>query len=689
MGTQKKMRAVARAVLAAAIALAGCVAGCSSKSSSGVQTRVSPNAKPLADETAKHATIKPTSLIFKKQGNESLANVQAGQVLVSGYEDGFIRRVTGVTDDGANLTIATEDAKLTDVVEEGETSATIDLSTLLPASQTPPGIHVQGVHQATFDVDLSGKSIASHGVTVRITQGSLHFVPQFDVGITVKDGVSAHAIASGTISADLHVEASASKMVASRFTKRLWISKAFRVSLPPIGGVPISATARLAIDASFDVNASGQVTVSFGAAATASASFGVRYDAGGWREEGDISASWMPDTPSVWSNAEIHATAFVTGELQLGIFGGLDLRIVKLGGGGNVSTAFEPYLRFDYASSASPPWTLTGGFRGHYSASLDVLGANIPAVEPAKDLFDRARQIAPPAAGENVVSSAPSCSDSIQDGDESDVDCGGSCSPCDDGKGCAVATDCKGGSCATSGLCAPATCAASPFCKRDGSQCPLACAGKACSADSDCASGACDALERVCNAPPYCSDGVQNEDETATDCGGSCAPLRGCAVGDACIVDADCANGACVSGACADVPRNCIDGSLDGDETDVDCGGSCAPALECDDGKACAAGVDCKSAICNGGLCGTGQTCDACITSATGASGGCASEASSCQNDADCAAFTTCTGQTPCDQQCVATCVSQHQSGASEFLRLQQCVCTTACYTPCASTCGN
>src|SRR2546430_473031 len=47
-------------------------------------------------------------------------------------------------------------------------------------------------------------------------------------------------------------------------------------------------------------------------------------------------------------------------------------------------------------------------------------------------------------------------------------------------------------------------------------------------------------------------------------------------------------------------PALCGDGMKDGDETDVDCGGSCAA---CDIGKACSNGTDCKSAVCTMNKC--------------------------------------------------------------------------------------
>jgi hypothetical protein len=42
---------------------------------------------------------------------------------------------------------------------------------------------------------------------------------------------------------------------------------------------------------------------------------------------------------------------------------------------------------------------------------------------------------------------AASCSDGIRNGTETDIDCGGACAPCDDGRTCTAARDCTVGSC--------------------------------------------------------------------------------------------------------------------------------------------------------------------------------------------------------------------------------------------------
>ncbi|MEZ4307779.1 MAG: lamin tail domain-containing protein [Polyangiaceae bacterium] len=53
------------------------------------------------------------------------------------------------------------------------------------------------------------------------------------------------------------------------------------------------------------------------------------------------------------------------------------------------------------------------------------------------------------------------------------------------------------------------------------------------------------------------------------------------------------------SGTC--VAAGCSDGVQNGDETDIDCGGSCV--TKCTNGQMCGGGADCASGICSGGVC--------------------------------------------------------------------------------------
>ncbi len=151
-----------------------------------------------------------------------------------------------------------------------------------------------------------------------------------------------------------------------------------------------------------------------------------------------------------------------------------------------------------------------------------------------------------------------SCNDNMKNGSETDIDCGGACPPCADGRMCL-----KGGDCV----------------------------------DQVCINQQC--------AMPNCNDGFKNGNESDTDCGGSCSA---CPNGRKCNGSGDCQSLFCMNGTCATPP--CQDGVQDGNETDVDCGGGSCPS--CTDGLACLNNADCQSFQCSNNLCCSAGTlnCD-------------------------------------------------------------------------------
>ena len=123
--------------------------------------------------------------------------------------------------------------------------------------------------------------------------------------------------------------------------------------------------------------------------------------------------------------------------------------------------------------------------------------------------------------------------------------------------------------------------------------------GKDC--DGEGSAGTATAGTRVLNSagdctPATCSDGVQNGNETGVDCGGSCPA---CAAGQPCCAAAECATLVCSAASCA--AASCTDGVKNGTESDVDCGGSTCAA--CGTGQACIASSDCLNHVCTGNVC--------------------------------------------------------------------------------------
>jgi hypothetical protein len=102
---------------------------------------------------------------------------------------------------------------------------------------------------------------------------------------------------------------------------------------------------------------------------------------------------------------------------------------------------------------------------------------------------------------------------------------------------------------------------------------------------------------------PTCGDNVVNGEETDVDCGGRICSQ--CNTGKHCLVDKDCRSKLCNSDLVCAAPT-CSDGVLNGSESDIDCGGPDCPP--CGDAHICAGDNDCASRVCNGGTC-QGASC--------------------------------------------------------------------------------
>jgi len=284
------------------------------------------------------------------------------------------------------------------------------------------------------------------------------------------------------------------------------------------------------------------------------------------------------------------------------------------------------------------------------------------------------------------------CTDGMKSGQDTDVDCGGPvCPACGTGKHCKTGTDCQSLVC-VGGVCQAATdkdsvrndsetdvdCGGAL--QNDGTPNPVSdgappCRpGKLCVIASDCIEAVCgpnavvldagttgmnDAAVTVGDAsagfdatdasrvtseagahdagsggPFYCQpatddDGIQNDSESAVDCGGgflaSGAPnpasdgAPACKTGKTCSLGSDCVEGVCNAnenkgggpincpadgkGCKCQVPAG-NDGVKNDSETDVDCGGATSPGS--DGAGPCGTGMDCNvAADCASGVCGT------------------------------------------------------------------------------------
>jgi len=123
-----------------------------------------------------------------------------------------------------------------------------------------------------------------------------------------------------------------------------------------------------------------------------------------------------------------------------------------------------------------------------------------------------------------------------------------------------------------------------------GGPCDGCAEGKKCNVNEDCATNYCQ--DGTCKIAS-CEDGVMNGLESDVDCGGQVC--NKCANERSCIIHSDCASEYCdiLLNVCRDPPP-CANKALDPGETDIDCGGPCDRCLE---GKTCEETTDCQEGL--------------------------------------------------------------------------------------------
>lgn len=245
----------------------------------------------------------------------------------------------------------------------------------------------------------------------------------------------------------------------------------------------------------------------------------------------------------------------------------------------------------------------------------------------------------------------PGCTDDDQNGSETDKDCGGNCPACADDLRCKVGTDCQSGICApvtsTINRCVEATCDDTEVNGREsdlncGGACDPCADGKKCFENSDCVSQVCTLVDgqdySQCSVPT-CEDGVRNGNESAPDCGGN--DCDACGTDAPCRNDMDCESDNCDPASLLCVAATCEDERMNQGESDQDCGGPCP---RCDVDQMCDDADDCVTSTCDE-TCRpspAGETCSEnnhCITGSCGNDGTCAVgyAGDGCYEASDCA----------------------------------------------------
>ncbi len=330
----------------------------------------------LADtELANLTSISDDLAVFTfAESSEQLASLKQNDVIVGDVSDqapdGFLRRVESITTDGGQVIVLTAPARLEDAIDTGALAITEDLKpTDVRAGWKRPGVELSSLappalptnwHVALVDVvllDLDG----DHSTTsdqIR-ADGALDFTTRLDFDLK---------IAWFQIER-LSVVASANETVNLRISgdvPLLNVREEVQVAYFPlnpitfmIGPVPVVLTPILTVNVGLD----GTAHVGFvaGVTQTFSASAGVRYE----------NKRWQPIAQ--FKNDFKYLPPQVTGNLQVGAYGSVQLAVLIYGVGGPWAS-LDGNFGLDVNIQRSPPWRLYGGLRCRAGVRAEILG---------------------------------------------------------------------------------------------------------------------------------------------------------------------------------------------------------------------------------------------------------------------------------------------------------------------------
>lgn len=278
----------------------------------------------VPQSTADQVIVEPNRLVFPAAGSDDILQKKAGDILVSDRSAtnqknpfGFLRKVKSVSKTDAGIVVETDQALITDAVQDGKFQVTLETPALGPdgpASQArsakAPGLRPQGNGDPIKLLDFAGKSLLDETVpfdlgltppqsvsfhaSAKTTKGQISFTPSWDIGADIGffKVTEFHAIATGELKAEVEIDAqldtsttldsaAVTKLIAEKIAKStnttlfeypIDLGTAHVGPLP----IPISANFKATLDCNFAYGGKAQVVI--GANGSVKVTAGLKYE---------------------------------------------------------------------------------------------------------------------------------------------------------------------------------------------------------------------------------------------------------------------------------------------------------------------------------------------------------------------------------------------------------------------------
>src|SRR5579883_193327 len=270
-------------------ALAAWLVGCGTSNPPAV---ITPGVKVLADADAQSITVTPNTLSGPAT-LASLSGLKLGDIVASGHQEGFLRRVIGTSTQGGTITVQTQQPALDEVVQSGSLSTSFDTTQLSPTTDPL----VQGL---SGSVDLSGKTIYTNtnGLgEIRIGEGSFNWNTDLSLDAEYDDGLKSFSLSStGTITANATVEVSIDH-VSIVEEGELWRYRTIKTVL--IGELPVPMVITFSLLLKVEGSVETGKVFQLGYQGSGMVSAGVAYDGSELTPSGASGLTFMPAKPKL------------------------------------------------------------------------------------------------------------------------------------------------------------------------------------------------------------------------------------------------------------------------------------------------------------------------------------------------------------------------------------------------------
>ncbi len=334
--------------------------------------------QPEFDEALQNVTVGNDTVVYTYDSDPGKLNYSVDSIIVGTAGYGYLRKITGIEQNGNVVTLMTENAALTDVIENGEiyVNQTLDLGSGTRASTS---------------IDLGCTMYSSGGTSVGTT-GAAAITTDVFCHATIKNWklTDLEFYTDATISSSLCIRASHS--ITLEKETLLYTRTLAPIVIPvvtPLVVIPIVLTPILEISIGAELTIEGGIETTVNTALTIRG--GVQYQSGSWSLINTVqrSASCAEPTADVSAEAKAYAILPKVDLIIMGILG--------------PHVELSPYMRLSASSEDDPWWTVYAGLEGSAGVKMEIFDYEI--VDYSAQLFQLEWIIA--QAKERTVPSEP------------------------------------------------------------------------------------------------------------------------------------------------------------------------------------------------------------------------------------------------------------------------------------------